>query len=305
MNTLFKSHKSPLGIHLFNRETGLNILFDEMIPPRSEWSLAPRYMSIAVTNACDLSCPYCYAPKNSANLNHSQILRWAQELDGHGCFGIGFGGGEPTLYKLLPELCREIVSTTNLALTITTHGHQFTSEYANKLAGCVHFIRVSMDGIRSTYERLRGRPFAEFLDKLAIIKEEFKFGINYVVNDDTIADLPEAADIAFENGAAELLLLPEVDEGGKLNLNEPARERFTEWVKQNYNRYRLATSEYGVEAIDAPTLPINNNDYPGYDFMHIDASKTLKLCAFSSWGIPLSGGNSLIDSIQRLRSNSN
>jgi MoaA/NifB/PqqE/SkfB family radical SAM enzyme len=234
-------------------------------------------------------------------MNHSQIIRWAQELDGYGCFGIGFGGGEPTLYKQLPELCREVVSTTNLALTLTTHGHRFTSEFASKLANYVHFIRVSMDGVGSTYERLRGKSFAEFLDKLAIIRGSFKFGINYVVNDATITDLPKAADIAFENGAVELLLLPEIDKNGRVSLDERTKERLTEWVQRNYNQYRLATSEYGVDAINAPVLPINNTDYPGYDFMHIDASRTLKLCAFSSWGISLLDEMPLIDAIEQLR----
>jgi hypothetical protein len=58
----------PSGVHLFNRTTGLNILIDEIKLPCDRWSAAPRQISVALTNACELQCPYCYAPKVAATL---------------------------------------------------------------------------------------------------------------------------------------------------------------------------------------------------------------------------------------------
>lgn len=42
------------GVHLFERRTGTNILLDEVSVPRPLWSQAPRQVSIALLNACDL-----------------------------------------------------------------------------------------------------------------------------------------------------------------------------------------------------------------------------------------------------------
>ena len=103
----------PAGLHLFNRATGSNILIDEIVPPPASWSLAPRHVSVALTNACDLSCPHCYAPKNFAALDLSKLVRWLIELDANGCLGVGFGGGEPTLYPELCELSSFVEQKTN------------------------------------------------------------------------------------------------------------------------------------------------------------------------------------------------
>src|SRR3989339_417715 len=106
----------PAGLHLFDRTTGLNILFDEVITAPSEWARAPRQVSIALTNACDFCCPNCFAPKNGDVLPAEQIKFWLRELDQNGCLGVGFGGGEPTLHPDFPELCRYAVEETNLAV---------------------------------------------------------------------------------------------------------------------------------------------------------------------------------------------
>ena len=136
----------PAGIHFFDRSTGLNILIDEVRTHESAWSLAPRHVSIALTNACELSCPYCYAPKRPASLEFHLLKTWLKELDENGCLGVGFGGGEPTLYRQFPEICRFATKNTNLAVTFTTHGHNLDEQLLAELRGKVHFLRISMDG---------------------------------------------------------------------------------------------------------------------------------------------------------------
>jgi hypothetical protein len=38
-------------------------------------------VSVALTNACDLSCEFCYAPKVPATLPADRVDRWLAELD--------------------------------------------------------------------------------------------------------------------------------------------------------------------------------------------------------------------------------
>ena len=86
------------GAHLFDRYSGLNVLLDEVHVPLDQLSRAPRYMSVALTNACDLRCHLLLRPKHAATLDADQVIRWATELDSAVCLGIGLGGGEPTTH---------------------------------------------------------------------------------------------------------------------------------------------------------------------------------------------------------------
>ena len=176
-----KVRRDANGVHLFDRRSGLNVLLDEIEVPLHERAWAPRFVSIALTNACDLQCRFCYAPKHVARLDVDAVVAWAIELDEGGCLGLGFGGGEPTLHSDFAELCRRVTNETQLAVSFTTHGHRITEELARQLKGAVHFVRVSMDGIGGTYERIRGRSFATLLDKLRLVHAIAPFGINYVV----------------------------------------------------------------------------------------------------------------------------
>ena len=80
------------GVHLFDRASGLNVLLDEVKVPAAQVLRSPRYLSVALTNTCELRCAYCYAPKRAAALDIDRVVAWAVELDGAGCLGVGFGG---------------------------------------------------------------------------------------------------------------------------------------------------------------------------------------------------------------------
>jgi MoaA/NifB/PqqE/SkfB family radical SAM enzyme len=220
----------PDGVHLFDRASGLNILFDEIIPPETAWSAAPRQVSIAVTNACDLACSYCYAPKHHSVLDLDRLKGWIDELEQSGTMGLGFGGGEPTLYKHLPEICAYAAENTTLAVTITTHGHRWNADMISRFRGTLNFVRVSVDGVGNTYERLRGRSFARLQEALDNIATDFNLGVNSVINEDTIGELDALADLAAEHGASELLLLPEQPTLVSPGANREVLESLESWI---------------------------------------------------------------------------
>src|SRR4030081_1714042 len=86
----FKIRQTSAGVHVFDRRTGLNILLDEFNTEICSLSLAPRQISVALINACDLRCTYCYAPKAPGRLNLDQLVGWLVNLDVEGCLGVGF-----------------------------------------------------------------------------------------------------------------------------------------------------------------------------------------------------------------------
>ncbi|WP_444926941.1 radical SAM protein [Microbulbifer sp. TRSA002] len=277
-----KVRLGPDGAHIFDRDSGTNILLNEIIPPRDRWTFSPRQVSIALTNACDLECTHCYASKMPARLNFESVKQWMLELDSAGCFGVGFGGGEPMLYPKILELCQFGNSHTNLAITMTSHGHRLSVQMVEDLKSSVNFLRISMDGVHHTYEKIRGRSFLSLLEKLSLIKGEIPFGINYVVNEATISDLTRAAEIAEEFQAKELLLLPEVEYGRGNVATQQTLTKLSEWVDSYRGSLQLSISSAHSElARSQSPLPAEAEEIA---FAHIDANGILKRCSFDSDG---------------------
>jgi molybdenum cofactor biosynthesis enzyme MoaA len=278
-----KLRRGPSGLHLFDRSSGLNVLFDEVTIPPSRWDKAPRHVSIALTNACDLTCHYCYAPKHPANLHLETVLPWLDELDQAGCLGVGFGGGEPTLYKQLPALCRYTSEKTGLAVTLTTHAHHLSRDLIDKLSGNVHFLRISMDGTGDTYELLRGRSFAALLDRLHSMNCLAPFGVNFVVNDVTLGSLDAALEVANRVGAAEFLLLPEQPVNQKGGIDPKTLAKLRDWVASYSGNIPLAISE--SEAMGFPVANALAAESGLRAYAHIDASGVLKRSSYAPGGI--------------------
>lgn len=289
---------SPAGVHLFDRLTGLNVLLDEVEVPDDHFSAAPRYLSAAITNACELRCVYCYAPKHAAVLDVDQVVDWAVELDGSGCLGIGFGGGEPTSHPRFVELCQRVTASTAMAVTFTTHGHRLTPTLAAQLRGSVHFARLSVDGVGTTYERLRGRPFGSVHAAAKLLTSVCPFGINTVVNADTLRELDDVAAFAVQVGAVELLLLPQQPTLTRTGLSLPDADVLVDWVRQARPGLRMAIARSGLEAF-VPAVELFQGEHPLDAYMHIDAAGVLRPNAYASTGIQIDG--SVLEAVYALR----
>jgi MoaA/NifB/PqqE/SkfB family radical SAM enzyme len=285
------------GAHLFDRRSGLNVLLDEAAIPPERWHRAPRYVSVAVTNACELSCPYCYAPKQAARLAVDQIVGWAGELSDAGCLGLGLGGGEPTAHPDFARLCCQLADQTGMAVTFTTHGHRLDEPMASRIRGSVHFIRVSVDGTGDIYQRLRGRSFERLLEQLALVASIAPFGINVVVNDETVGQLDELAERAAAAGACEMLLLPEQPARGRTGISAATKVRLADWIGRGSQPLRLAISKLGVQD-GMPLADPFGDEGPLEAHAHIDAAGWLRPDAFSVDGVLV--GASVMSAVDEL-----
>ncbi|WP_426732937.1 radical SAM protein [Myxococcus faecalis] len=281
----WKQRFSPAGLHLFDRSTGLNILLDEVPVPAALYSRAPRQISIALTNRCDLTCAHCYAPKSRDELDYDVVTCWLSELDGNGALGVGFGGGEPTLYRNFVDLCQYTVRATRLSVSFTTHGHHIDEALADRLRGGVHFIRVSMDGIGATYEAIRRRSFRELLARLKFIRSICRFGINVVVNERTLPDLDKAAAVAADIGACEFLLLPQVPVRDQPGLGDRTLQKLRHWVEAYSGPLKLCINEASADSFSTCDPLSKERGLRAY--AHIDASGVLKPDSYQATGVPI------------------
>lgn len=288
----------PDGHHFFDRRTGINVLVDEFRPAEKSWSRAPRQVSIALTNVCDLQCAYCYAPKSRATLTADQVLAWLLELDDAGCLAVGFGGGEPTLHPQFTEICQRTARETRLAVTFTTHGHRLTDHLVESLAGSANFFRVSVDGVGQTYDAQRGRKFDDLVARLDRLSGVLPFGINVVVNDRTIDQLDALANLAQQVRAAELLLLPQQPTATVGGVSQELSSRLEEWVRSYSGPIRLAISEAGADGL--PTCDPLPGEKGLRAYAHIDASAMLRASSYATASAPI-GETGVMAALDRLQ----
>jgi MoaA/NifB/PqqE/SkfB family radical SAM enzyme len=286
-----KLRGGPAGLHVFNRTTGLNVLIDEIPVPASLHSRAPRQVSIALTNRCDLACAHCYAPKSRDELQFDVVTRWLAELDSHGALGVGFGGGEPTLYPDFVRLCQHAARETKLSVSFTTHGHHIDDVLAERLRGSVHFVRVSMDGVGATYESIRRRSFRDLQARLKLVRTISRFGINIVVNERTVPELGEAAAVAADSGASELLLLPQVPARSVQAIPNATMQDLRRWVDVYSGPLKLCINEAHADGFPTCNPLVEERGLRAY--AHIDAAGVLKPSSYHATGVPLGRGRVL------------
>lgn len=282
---------SPAGLHVFNRNTGLNVLLDEIAVPAEYHSRAPRQISIALTNRCDLACAHCYAPKSLDELRFDTVTRWLAEFNAAGSLGVGFGGGEPTLHPKFIELCQYAAHETRLSVSFTTHGHHVNAEMADHLRGSIHFIRVSMDGVGATYESIRRRSFAELLERLKEVRTISRFGVNVVVNEHTLPELDEVNRVSTDAGACELLLLPQMSLRSVLAASVDTHQGLRRWVEGYKGTLKLCINESSSEGF--PTCDPLAQEGGLRAYAHIDAMGVLKPSSYAETGVHLGNGDVL------------
>lgn len=275
----------------------MNVLIDEIPVPNSLYSRVPRQVSIALTNRCDLACAHCYAPKSRDQLRFDVVTQWLAELDSHGALGVGFGGGEPTLYPEFERLCHYVARETRLSVSFTTHGHHIDGVLAEGLRGSVNFVRVSMDGVGTTYESIRRRSFPALLACLKYVRSISDFGVNIVINERTLLDLDEVAIVAADAGASELLLLPQVPVRGVPAIPPDTLQALRRWVDSYRGALKLCINEMSADGFHICDPLAKERGVLAY--AHIDAMGVLKPYSYAETGVQL-GEGSVLSAIEQL-----
>src|ERR1700749_1321062 len=260
------------------------MLFNEVQPDPATVSVAPRTLSIALWNICDLHCRFCYRPHTGEKLASGFIRGIATAADKLGTLEITFGGGEPLSYPELDSVCAWIWENTSLGISLTTHGHRLTSALASRLAGKISSIRFSIDGGEPYYRNIRGRPLSHLLRKVTLISGMIPFGINAVISPGHIAELRRVAEIAIELGSDDLLIIPE-HRDGKMLLNEAEWGEIQGVIADYREHIRLYLTSAASACLDIDVLRTDSE--AEFAFAHISADRKLKLSSHARGGIPI------------------
>lgn len=291
-----KTRATPEGYLCFERRTGLNILFDELKP--TEFSKGPAMVSFAITNTCNLRCPHCFVQKGASMLDLSRLKQWFQELDAIDCLGVGLGGGEPMLHPDFATICEFVHQQTGMACTITTNATLLSDELMETVSQDIDFCRISMDGWGETHQKLRGVSFDSLTSRLEKAAKAMSVGVNYLVNADTVHDLPRVVPLLESFGVLELLLLPEIGPDRKRSVTAGTMAELGEWIESYGGPMRIRASESACDSSFPAVFPPGDRLLDQY--VHVDADGVLKSTSYASTGIPI-GEGSFLCAFERLK----
>jgi sulfatase maturation enzyme AslB (radical SAM superfamily) len=286
-----KLRKEKSGLHLFDRVSGVHILFDEIACVEEELDLAPRTVSVALTNKCNCSCDFCYANKNDNTLTKEFVMNLAKEIDQLGALELTFGGGEPLVHPDLAQICEWIWKNTSLGISITTNGHFLTQSKVDEIKNHVSSIRVSIDSLEPEYSMHRNKALSEVLDSISYLKGNIPFGLNVICRPGKTELLKNIIELAIDVGAMNVLIIPEHVKGRFIlteedwNLLENIISIYDKRI-QLYVTYDAAT-QLNISCLDTEV----ENEFL---FIHISADRQLKRNSYDNVG-------KYIDSLEELK----
>ncbi len=270
----WRAHPLDGSLLLFERNTGLNVLLEgeETLHFRRT---APRSLLIAVTNACNLACPFCYRDLESRSLwRYDTLLKFCQDANEWGVLEVAFGGGEPTLFPRWQEFVCELYETTQLGINFTTNGLLLTEDFLNNIAGKYGQIRVSL------YEDNHWPATLERLSHCGA-----RFGVNWLITPDELPGIEGKFLKLLALGVRDFLLLGYKGNERNIHLNALQRQQFSDFVNKMYQQLGNVIQIkldvcWGNSFPDIPRLFTNADCGAGDEFLSITSDKHVKACSF-------------------------
>ncbi|MAS33609.1 MAG: hypothetical protein CL610_06365 [Anaerolineaceae bacterium] len=276
----WQTHPLDGALILFDRNTGLNIKLKGEETTHLERN-APRTLLIAVTNICNLQCPFCYRDLESASdWTYASLLEFCQAASEWGVLEVAFGGGEPMLFPNWERFIHELYETSNLAINFTTNGLKLTSNFLRSIEGKYGNIRLSL------YET------NHYETTIALLVESgARFGVNWLITPDELPHIESKFLKLLSLGVRDFLLLSYKGSDPALHFQRQHYAEFAAFVQ------RMFRSLNGVAQIkldvcwgdmlpEVPRLFEATDCSAGDAFLSITSDKRIKPCSFHHWAVP-------------------
>lgn len=167
----------------------------------------------AITDGCNLRCPYCYASSEKrlpGELDTAMSLDLVEQAAELGAETMVFTGGEPLLRRDLFDVAGRARALGMKANIITNATLIRKRETAQRVADTFVNVTVSIDGgTAKTHERTRGAgTFAKTVNALRLLNQcGVRPIINHVVSRDNIGELADLATLFADIDVAQVRLM--------------------------------------------------------------------------------------------------
>jgi len=124
-----------------------------------------RKLRVSLTRSCNFGCTYCARDGkpviDTIETPVDQFVGWIKKIAAQVPIGkIRLTGGEPTLYRGLESLTRQLFDSTSAELSMTTNGHNLVHMAAPLKAAGLASVNVSLDAIdRDVFKSMGGRAY--------------------------------------------------------------------------------------------------------------------------------------------------
>lgn len=238
---------------------------------------------------CNNKCAHCFFSTNSKNtpvyLKTETAKKLITELHENGVKGIEFsGGGEPTTH---PEFKDILTYATNIGCSVGLITNGLLLDKIMDVANKLSFIRISLDAATpEVYEKVHGVPYFERvmsnIKELTKYMEPLRIGVGYLIVENNVQDILEAAKIIKQLGCRFLQYRPaslpyEIDSQIWIEAHEKIKEARkycdenfqifdagVKWRHVNGNRYYKKCYTSSLVAVvkatgDIPLCILNRN----------------------------------------------
>lgn len=172
-----------------------------------------RVLQVHPTLRCNLRCLHCYSssgPHRREELDLELLREALTDARREGYAVMGVSGGEPMLYRPLPELLDHARSL-GMVTTVTSNGMLLDERRLELLAGRVDLLAISLDGSPCSHDRMRGSPraFADLSRNLPAVRASgIPFGFIFTLTQHNLHELDWVARFALGQGARLLQIHP-------------------------------------------------------------------------------------------------
>lgn len=247
-----------------------NILLNEYEIGNKEVVLKskPRYLTVTLTNKCNLKCKMCYVWKEEYKIKDKvveQIINLLPYID-----TVVWLGGEIFLYKSFKKLM-DIANKYKVRQSIATNGLLLTENIIKYFLIYNLDLTISIDSInKDTYETIReGAKFETLLEKMEIINKYIKnSAMNLYIN-------VVLSKYNMNENFLDFIPFAKKYNVSKITYNIDLNDQYNETIIDNFNnKYRdkiiKAGLQEGINIIITIPQKINilnkNNKYREYNF---------------------------------------
>lgn len=302
LHTTINTITTPTGKFKENKLISVVPLSTETVQPFSNakhlfGSLG--HMNLLLTNACNLSCSYCYEQHNKdyGRFTVESVKAsydWLKNINTQPLKIMQFFGGEPLIHKPLiedfiktydQELDKNWFNYTGVGVSICTNGLLLDDEFINMYFNKRYtYMLISLDtlDLQKDHREITKEQLAKILDNVGKITKIPNVGarltIRCTLSEETADTLDQFIEGMYAKGVKRLIVHP---------LILDSRRGYLKWHPDNWNKMRSAIFNCLTKYQDLTILfsegvgeKQDNNCMVGSDMIAIDASGDFSGCYF-------------------------
>lgn len=169
---------------------------------------------LLLTDRCNFACPYCRGMREDlrGDMSWEKAYEVCSLWIKDGLKNVRFSGGEPTLWKKLPELCEYCSSNKVEHIAISTNGSASLELYERLLKSGVNDFSISLDSCcASEGDKMAGGrigAWKKVVESIRFLSARTYVTVGMVFTEDNVSRAMESVLFAHSLGVSDIRVVP-------------------------------------------------------------------------------------------------